>query len=357
MRGISAIIAVVLILLITISLAAGAYLFLSMTMSQTTTAAQQGISQTMTQMTKSFTIEAVSDGKVWVRNTGQVPISNLTIYIDGAPANTSNVVIQPGEVGVIQIYDVVDFSRPREIEIPGGTTTESKVVTGESLRDPSLVGYWKFDEGTGTTAADSSGNGNDGVIQGSTQWASGRYGSALSFPGLNTTGSKVNVSDNNLLDTDYSFTIEAFINASSCWDSGGKSPTIVGKWWTSPTDGDYILWIPGCALKLTVAWHNASNQFESDDIQGGIINRGVWTHVAATFDNGNATLYINGTKIANRIMKVNHTELDEYPNDDVYIGALWTGYYAFNGTIDEVRIYNRALSADEIWNHYVHGPI
>ena len=372
MRGISAIIAVVLILLITVSLAAGAYLFLSMTMSQTTTAAQQGISQTMTQMTKSFTIEAVSDGKIWVRNTGQVPISNLTIYIDGAPANTSNVVIQPGEVGVIQIYDAVDFSRPREIEIPGGTTTESKVVTGESLRDPSLVGYWKFDEGTGTTTADSSGNGNDGsTMRGARafaettdlcsnqplcpSWAVGKYGSALLFNGNN---SLVKINDSNSLDNDYEFTLSAWINPKNCSDIGGLSGSIIGKWYTSPSYGDYILWLDAksCKPVFTVARNDTT--FQSSGLTADInVSLNQWSFVVATFNRSLMKIYINGTLVGNQTAPFDHTELKEYDHDDVYIGALWTGYYAFNGTIDEVRIYNRALSADEIWNHYVHGPV
>jgi flagellin-like protein len=345
MRGISAIVAVVLILLITISLAAGAYLFLSMTMSQTTAAAQQGISQTMTQMTKSFTIEAVSGGKVWVRNTGQVPISNLTIYIDGAPANTSNVVIQPGEVGVIQIYDAVDFSRPREIEIPGGTTTESKVVTGESLRDPSLVGYWKFDEGSGNIAYDSSGYGNNGILNNTATFVSnGKFGGAVKFNGAN--GDTVvidNVPVN--LTSGARNTVEFWMY----WNGGN---------WQMPFgwNVNYDLYLADNAFGFNTGEANI------EGFSGTSFLSNSWHHVVAIFYNGvpsapNVELWVDGNK-----MTVTH----QYGNgpssrsvtQKVFISG-WgpTSGYKFNGIIDEVRIYNRALTPEEIWNHYVRGPV
>jgi flagellin-like protein len=360
MRGISAIIAVVLILLITISLAAGAYLFLSMTMSQTTTAAQQGISQTMTQMTKSFTIEAVSGGKIWVRNTGQVPISNLTIYIDGAPANTSNVVIQPGEVGVIQIYDAVDFSRPREIEIPGGTTTESKVVAGESLRDPSLVGYWKFDEGSGNIAYDSSGNGYNGILVNGPTWTSGKYGGALKFNGVNnfvTMGNVLNMGANQ------PFTISVWVNAgNSTYNSWGYG--IVSK-------GGFN-WQKGYSLCVRGHLDTWSQNKAGFDVVGGdtgkngtelfgttnLVDTG-WHFITAIRDSDTDMIkvYVDGI-LEKTVTNQTFADCDLSNTYNFTIGNLITGpNQYFNGTIDEVRIYNRALSADEIWNQYIHGPI
>jgi flagellin-like protein len=339
MRGISAIIAVVLILLITISLAAGAYLFLFATMSQTTAAAQQGISQTMTQMTKSFTIEAVSGGKVWVRNTGQVPISNLTIYIDGAPANASNVVIQPGDVGVIQIYDVVDTSRPREIEIPGGTTTASKVVSGESLRDPTLVGYWKFDEGSGNIAYDSSGNGNDGILVNGPAWVDGKYGKALNFSGSNY----VNISSS--VGSISAVTAEAWIRKQADYMSFGG--IVINTNWS------YGIWISNSYISGGITNSSGGNSFTV--ISNVNPQKDVWYYVAMTYDSlGDQVvrLYINGTLVGTR-NAIGPTEIPR----GVIMGGKDPYYCCFKGTIDEVRIYNRALSVDEIWNHYVHGPI
>ena len=58
------------------------------------------------------------------------------------------------------------------------------VLTGPAkAADPDLVGYWKFDETSGTTAQDASGNGQDGTLNGDPQWAAGMLGGALEFDG------------------------------------------------------------------------------------------------------------------------------------------------------------------------------
>jgi len=59
----------------------------------------------------------------------------------------------------------------------------SLVLPSRADADPNLVGWWKFDEGTGTTAYDSSGNGNDGTFNGDPQWVVGYFGGALEFDG------------------------------------------------------------------------------------------------------------------------------------------------------------------------------
>jgi len=342
MRGISAIIAVVLILLITISLAAGAYLFLSMTMSQTTTAAQQGISQTMTQMTKSFAIEAVDGPRISIRNTGQASLSNFSVYVDNIPVNASQVSIAPDEVKTILIYDFVDFSRSREVKIVSGTLAQTKIV---SKQDSSLVGYWKFDEGTGTTAADSSGKGNDGTLVNGPTWiADGKYGGALKFDGVND---YVYVRDSDTLDVTNNFTIEHWFRPNSSinqWDTVTKS---VGG-------GNYESFRinPANQSQLCFQWSNTSQR----NFTCFTVNfvTGAWHHIAVTFVNGNVSLYFNGTYVDSQTVPFTSIYAS---TGYLFIGTRNGGYNWVNGTIDEVRIYNRALSADEIWNHYVHGPV
>jgi hypothetical protein len=58
------------------------------------------------------------------------------------------------------------------------------VLTGTAdAADPNLVGYWTFDEGSGTIVHDSSGQGNDGTIEGAPQWVAGKIGGAMQFDG------------------------------------------------------------------------------------------------------------------------------------------------------------------------------
>ena len=349
MRGISAIIAVVLILLITISLAAGAYLFLSMTMSQTTTAAQQGISQTMTQMTKSFTIEAVDGPRISIRNTGQAQLSNFSVYVDNVPVNTSQVSISPDEVKTILIYDFVDFSRSREVKVVSGTLAQTKII---SKQDSTLVGYWKFDEGSGTTAADSSGNGNDGTLldgnlsnaDGNTppRWTNGTFGGAVKFDGLDD---YVVIPNSSVFNLD-TFTIEAWVRVDK-YSSSSNIDILLREW---------------NVLRFFVNnQHKFGVVVQMDGTGRGfyhptLINEGQWYHLAAVVQSGKQALYENGVESIQGTYTYTSLLKNTKP---LIIGAYSspTPTTFSNATIDEVRIYNRALSADEIWNHYVHGPV
>jgi len=345
MRGISAIIAVVLILLITVSLAAGAYFFLSMTMSQTTTAAQQGISQTMTQMTKSFTIEAVDGPRISIRNTGQAPLSNFSVYVDNIPVNVSQVSITPDEVKTILIYDFVDFSRPRELKVVTGTLAQTKIV---SKQDSTLVGYWKFDEGSGTTTADSSGNGNDVNFSSAVTWTNGKFGKALGFDGTST--STANAYNTNVDTT-----------------AGAKTTVEFWMYW----NGTQIVMPFGWNLQYDILLWNNSGKYcfgfntGHSDMNGYCDNipalNQSWHHVVAIFYNGipvqpNASLYVDGEQ--KPVVTQWNSPLSRTVTPKIFISG-W-GYdmgYKFNGIIDEVRIYNRALTPEEIWNHYAHGPV
>jgi flagellin-like protein len=343
MRGISAIIAVVLILLITVSLAAGAYLFLSMTMSQTTTAAQQGISQTMTQMTKSFAIEAVDGPRISIRNTGQAQLSNFSVYVDNNLVNTSQVSIAPDEVKTILIYDFVDFSRPRELKVVTGSLAQTKIV---SKQDSTLVGYWKFDEGTGTTAADSSGNGNDGTLVNGPTWIDGKYGKALTFDGVNDYVLVPKYGSNFF--GSGPFTIEAWINANNV--SSYRPVVCSGDPNSQPATN---FWVVNSKVRFVLRESGATDY--KDVYSNSILSLGNWYHIVAVRDGSNMTIFLNG-KYDNSISNGPTGNVGS-TNYYLYIGKLSYGTLYFNGTIDEVRIYNRALSADEIWNHYVHGPV
>ena len=81
----------------------------------------------------------------------------------------------------------------------------------------------------------------------------------------------------------------------------------------------------------------------------GSVPKGTWTYVAGTFDRGKMTLYINGRPDLKTVSPtIKRTDPAEYPHDDVVIGGLWNESYNFHGAIDDVGIWKRALSAEEI---------
>ena len=200
---------------------------------------------------------------------------------------------------------------------------------------PGLVAAYGFDAGAGTSAADQSGSGNNGTLTNAT-WAgagNGKFGNALSFNGTNAF---VNVPDSNSLDLTSGMTIEGWVK-----------PNVVSGFHTfivkeRPGDLVYGLYSSSDA-----------NRPQSQVTVGGTarlvdgtasIPAGAWTHLAATYDGAVERLFVNGTQAAS--LTIAGTILTSTSPVKIGGNAIWGEW--FNGLIDEVRIYNRALSASEI---------
>jgi hypothetical protein len=195
------------------------------------------------------------------------------------------------------------------------------------------VASYSFDAGSGTTLADRSGRGHDGVISGATWSASGHTGGALSFDGVNDW---VTVADHADLDLTNGLTLEAWVNPST---ASGWRTILMKELTTRMSYGMYGSGTP----------NRPSGYF---DIGGAEVNvtgtaaptANTWVHVAVTYDGSTLRLYVNGTQVATRAQAGSITA----SSGPLRIGgnAIWGEYYA--GRIDDVRIYNRALTAAEI---------
>ncbi len=84
--------------------------------------------------------------------------------------------------------------------------------------DLTIVGYWKLDEGTGTIAQDSSGNGNDGTLTNGPTWSAGQFNGALQFDGIDD---YVTIPSSNEFDTQTALTISAWINPDNVFSTQG----------------------------------------------------------------------------------------------------------------------------------------
>ncbi|MYK19440.1 LamG domain-containing protein [Candidatus Poribacteria bacterium] len=198
-----------------------------------------------------------------------------------------------------------------------------------------LILYHTYDEGQGTLAADASGNGHDGEIT-NPDWDSGKFGGALRFGGEGSDAYVTVESTDALNVNECSFM--AWINADH-WDGTRQ---IVGKSVHGGCAGrtQYGLFSEGGVFKL---------RFETDggraDITTDLPATEEWVNVAFTNDGETAMIYINAEAVVD----------GEVPgalnaNDDPWrIGQDCERLnYVFAGLIDEVRLWNRALSADEI---------
>jgi len=198
-----------------------------------------------------------------------------------------------------------------------------------------LIGYWRFDEAKGTVARDSSGNGIDGVLQG-VNWVEGVLGSALEFNGE---GSVVISSD--LLDGIDELTISFWIYIRG-W--GRYSPI-------AKRDCIYrFIFLPE-SDHFVVATENNPWYSPGTVLPFRNIPRERWCHLSATYKSGEMKVYMNGELIATGGWGV-RGKLNRSP-DPLVIGlADAPELDNFKGMIDELRIYNRALSPREIKGLY-----
>ena len=208
-----------------------------------------------------------------------------------------------------------------------------KVIGTQTLGLRGLVLWLKFNEGSGNIAYDSSFYNNHGTIYGAT-WTDGKFGKALSFDGVDD---YVEVPDSASLDITDAITIVVWVK----FNELGKRNPIVSKsddlrnYQLEKIENDY----------LQITFQDPDGNWRSKSSTILQIQDYNWHHVAVTHDsNSGTTFYLDGVSqfISNPYqMGTNDASLK--------IGeGAGVGVYPINGTIDEVRIYNRALSEEEI---------
>ncbi|NLT75770.1 MAG: LamG domain-containing protein, partial [Planctomycetes bacterium] len=195
--------------------------------------------------------------------------------------------------------------------------------------DPALVAWWSFDEGAGTVAADGSGNGNDGTVEGAATWVTGVLDAALQFNGSNAYVNAPYIPFN-----DRSFTIAMWINPGQT----SSDHIFFAQVQANATDTSLHIRIPaGGAVRM--GFYN--NDLDSP---AGSVEVGNWYHVALWYDyeNQNRRIYLNGEMVA-------QAAATPYKgtSGNTHIGQ-WDGGEYFNGMIDDVQVYHKPLSDAEV---------
>ena len=208
-----------------------------------------------------------------------------------------------------------------------GTSGSTSVKSG-------LVAAYGFEESTGTQAIDASGYGNHGTISGATRVTTTQFGNVLRFNGSNNW---VTVPDKASLDLTTGMTVEAWVY-----------PTAISSWRTvvmKEQTGSASYWLYA---------NNSSNRPANVINVGGSIKTlsagsqqlpvNSWAHLASTYDGSTQKLYVNGALVGSR----SQTGSIALSSGALSIGgnSVWGEY--FTGYIDEVRVYNRALTQTEI---------
>ena len=212
------------------------------------------------------------------------------------------------------------------------TATIAVTVSNASSTPSGLVAAYGFNEGAGVQARDASGQGNTGTLSNATWTASGKYGGALSFNG---SSAWVTIADAASLHLTTGMTLEAWVKPSS--GNGWRSAILK----ESPDGLDYALYTSNNASTPAGYAHVSSDVAAKS---ASSIPLSTWTHLAVTYDGTALRMYVNGslsgTTALSGPIATSASALRVGGN------AVWGEY--FKGSIDEVRIYNRALSASEI---------
>lgn len=223
------------------------------------------------------------------------------------------------------------------------TCTDGTLSGSDTFNKPSCsvtgtqgpLGWWKFDEESGAVASDASGNNNPGTKGAEAVWTTGRIGGAISFNGV--TSSSVAFGDNlDLVGSDLSLSI---------WVKPDVLTSFMGFIDKLSGGGNYRL-IGYANGVVQYGVRNATNGYSYLSSAPDILHPGVWTHIATvhTHADNRATLYINGFAVAT-------TTLTLVRSDGLV--PLQSGYATNNrqyykGAVDDMRIYDRALSANEV---------
>ncbi|HUV40356.1 MAG TPA: LamG domain-containing protein, partial [Sedimentisphaerales bacterium] len=223
------------------------------------------------------------------------------------------------------------------------TYSTTKSATTQSGTDPNLEAWWKFDETSGTSASDSSGNSHTGTLQNGASFTSGYLNNAVNFDGSNdrvacgtwnVTGSAITI---------------------CCWF---KADTFTGTYYdgrlvakaTSTAEADHTWMLSGIKegtsnkrLRFRLKTGGTTSTLIATS---GNMSTGTWYHGAAVYNGSTMKLYLNGSEVGSSSKSGSITT----SSAGIAIGQNpdGAGTVPWDGLIDDVRIYDRALSQSEL---------
>jgi prepilin-type N-terminal cleavage/methylation domain-containing protein len=207
-----------------------------------------------------------------------------------------------------------------------GVLAEGTSFSISPLFNPSgLVSYWKLDEGGGTSAIDSTGNGNTGTWAGTSNYVAGKVGSWAGY--FDGSSNQVSVTTTSALDP-IAFTLSMWVYEPTGWASGyTQTGDLYGQGYEMILDHNNV-----------VDWNIFNNGPRYQ--LSGIINPGTWSLLTGTYNGTSMNFYVNGQNLGGISATLTYTSPTFYI--DSYVPASGVSY------MDDVRFYNRVLSASEI---------
>ncbi len=292
----------------------------------------------------------------WVHVAGTFDGSNPKLYINGVDkTGTSHDGVSDIFSGTAPVI-IGDFTQAGpthyyfggkidEVRISNFARTSFDIIQAPT-DDSGTVALWHFDESVGTDAFDETTNDNDGTIVGASwagpTWATGKIGNALKFDGVDD---YVEVPDDDTLDISVAWTISIWLY----WEGGDETYETIFCKEAPGLHPAYAAWVYNGKLYAGMT-HMPGTSYADwvQDSTMGTIAKDTWTHVSLTFDGADLRLYIDGA-----YTDILYVGIVGYTNDDSLFFGIREGIrQEFKGLIDEVAIYNTALSAVDIAKLY-----
>ena len=223
---------------------------------------------------------------------------------------------------------------------PAGNANPNDFTISFAVAQPvpaGLVAAYSFNEGTGTSVADASGNGHVGTITAATWSTQGRFGNALTFNGTNAW---VTVAPTALLNLTTGMTLEAWVLPTA--HSANWNNVVVKERANGETYNLYSNINTGVPAAYVVRAAAPGTPLDARGTAPLPLN--VWSHLAATYDGATLRLFVNGAQVGSRA--VTGALLTSTGVLRIGGNSMWGEF--FQGTLDEIRVYNRALTTAEI---------
>jgi hypothetical protein len=285
--------------------------------------------------TKVVAATRIDDG-YWHHVAGVYDGTKLSIYIDGklSAADNSTGAIARNNYNVFIGENADQSSRSwfgglSDVRVYSVALSAAKVA-----KLYGLVGHWKLNQTSGTTATDTSVIASNGTVNGTANWSSdcGNNG-AFDFNGSTN---YITIPDSSYLRPTSALTIAGWVKGNS-WGAGSDADTVLRKGEASPTN--YSLGISDGRVELTLDGTDGAG------IRGNtVLATGQWYHVAAVWDGATVRLFVNGVLDNTPPVRTGTINTD---TRTLYIGGR-SGSDLFNGMLRDVRFYNRAVYDSEI---------
>ncbi len=220
---------------------------------------------------------------------------------------------------------------------------------GVGRLDSGLAGYWRFDDGSGSSATDSSTNGTTLTLTNSPSWSTGKMGTSLTFfPGGSDTNAIASVTDpaSGVLDFGSGdFSVAFWAKGRGYTAQGSSGNMLVGK--KNVDSSSAAGWYFGINSSSIPQMNVNNGSTEIYPGGGTALSDDAWHHLVGLRAGSTVKLYSDGVLVSSGTLAGNVSNVNSF-----WVGDDGTGLRNFKGEIDEVRTYNRALSEDEISQLY-----